>query len=183
MLCKYSCKFNCIFANSFSDLNDFPNLNLILVNITDTAYSSDEVKRTLSCKTRMFAQLSPTAVISCCLHCQPSPHIKYKLWRLSKKGTQNTSQGMVISLFTLCTNMGILLSCTKPPAIPKSFCIHVRVCFRKGTSCIIEMQTIPGWRRASHQSMVCSFALGKSLHFGQDMGINPPLVCKAPQDL
>lgn len=46
MLCKYSCKFNHILANSFSHLNHFPNLNLLLVNITNTANGSDVVKRT-----------------------------------------------------------------------------------------------------------------------------------------
>lgn len=72
MLCKYSCKFNYILANYFSHVNYFPSLNLILVNITNTANSCDEVKRTaLMCKRRTFAQTSPTAVIYCCF---PTSH-------------------------------------------------------------------------------------------------------------
>lgn len=56
--------------------------------------------------------------------------------------------------FTLCTNMGNLLLCAKPPSIPfKSCYIHLRVCLHKGTSCIIKMQTLPGWRRDSNQSL------------------------------
>lgn len=63
--------------------------------------------------------------------------------------------------FTLCTNRGNLLLCAKPPSIPKSFCIHLCVCLHKGTSCIIKMQTPPGWRRDSNQSADAPLLWGK----------------------
>lgn len=47
--------------------------------------------------------------------------------------------------FTLCTNMGNLLLCEQSPLQYPS--LNTLVCIHKGTSCIIKMKTLPGWRR------------------------------------
>lgn len=170
MLCKYSWKFHCILAIYFSHLNYFPKLNFILVNIPTPPNSSDEIKRTtLMCKRRMLAQPNPMPVICCCLHCWHPSKPLINNDNYLKKDPQILPFPREYAFprhghkpFTLCTNMGNLLLCAKPPSIPfKSCYIHLCVCLHRGTSCIIKMQTLPGWRRDSKQSLDVPLVWGK----------------------
>lgn len=130
-------------ANSFSHPNDFPNLHLILANITNTANSSDEAKRTaLMCKSdhtreRLTSQDQQLLCVVACTARHPfiwiinndylkkDPKILHKAWPWACSHSVQTWE----SCFCM----------QSPLAIPKSFCIHLGVCLHKGTNCIIKM--------------------------------------------